>query len=68
MVVIDAVCTFVILSVDGGGGVVFPLLTKPEHPLKKAVEQLRSTAPTAHTHPFALIFTFLTFFGLGSAR
>jgi hypothetical protein len=55
-------------SVDGGGGVVFALLTKPEQPLKNAAEQLRITALTAHTHPLALIFTFIAFSGLASAR
>jgi hypothetical protein len=55
-------------SVDGGGGVVFALLTKPEQPLKNTAEQLRITALTAHTHPLALIFTFIAFSGLASAR
>ena len=56
--VIDVVCTFVMASVEG---VVLAPLTKPEQPLKNAAEQLRITTLTAHTHPFALVFTFLTF-------
>ena len=67
-VVIDAVCTFVMSSVDGGGGVVFALLTKPEQPFKNAAEQLRITALTAHHHPLALIFTVIAFSGLASVR
>ena len=55
---IDAVWTFAITSVDG---VVFAPLTKPEQPLRNAAEQLRIMTPTAHTHPFTLVFTFLTF-------
>src|SRR6266851_1876907 len=53
-------------SVDGGGElpVLLALLTKPEQPLKNAAEQLRITALTAHTHPLALIFTFIAFSGL----
>jgi len=47
-------------SVDGAGGLL-ALLTKPEQPLKNAAEQLRIMTATAHTHPFALFFTFLTF-------
>ena len=54
MVVIDAVCTLVMSSVDG---VVLGLLTKPEQPPKNAVEQVKITALTAHTQPLALIFT-----------
>ncbi len=58
------VCTFVIFNVDGGGGLL-ALLTKPEQPLKSAAEQLRITAPTAHTHPLTSVLTFITFSGLG---
>ena len=63
---IDAFCTFVMTSVDGGGGlpVLFPL-TNPVQPLKNAAEQLRITVPTAHTHPLKLVFTFVAFSGLG---
>jgi hypothetical protein len=55
-------------SVDGGGGAVFALLTKPEQPLKNAAEQLRIAALTAHTRPLTFIFTFIAFPGLASAR
>jgi hypothetical protein len=58
----------VMTSVDGGGGLVLALLTKPEQPLKSAREQLRITTLTAHTHPLVLVFTFVTFPGLKSAR
>jgi hypothetical protein len=57
-------------SVDGGGGlpVLLALLTRPEQPLKNAAEKIRITAPTAHTHPLVLVFTFLASSGLKSAR
>ncbi len=62
---IDPFCTFVMTSVNGGGGllVVFPL-TSPAQPLKKAAAILKITALTAHTHPLTLFFTFVTFSGL----
>ena len=66
----DPVCTFVMTRVDGEGGlpVLLVPLTKPEQPLNNAAEQLRITAPNAHTHPLTLVFIFITFSGLGSAR
>jgi hypothetical protein len=66
-VVTDPVCTFVMTRVDAGGGLL-ALLTKPEQPLKSAAEQLRITAPTVHTHPLTIVFTFLISSGLLSAR
>ena len=48
---IDAVCTFVILSVDGGGGVVFPLLTKPEQPISPKLEVIRINRTTTRVRP-----------------
>ncbi len=62
---IDAVWTFVITSVDG---VVLAPLTKPEQPLRNATEQLRITAPNAHTHALTSVFTVLISSGLRSAR
>jgi hypothetical protein len=57
-------------SVDGGGGlpVLLGLLTKPEQPLRNAAEEISVAAPTAHTHPLVLVFTFLASSGLKSAR
>ena len=55
-------------NADGGLPVLLALLTKPAQPLKKTAEQLRITALAAHTNPFAVVFTFFTFSGLGSAR
>jgi hypothetical protein len=66
--VTELVCTFVTSRADGEGGAVLAPLTKPVQPLKKAVEQLRINALTAHTHPLTLFFTFVTFSGLVSAR
>lgn len=63
----DPVCTFVMTRVDGGGGVVLALLTKPAQPLENAAEQLRITALAAHTHPLMLVFTFITSSTLKSA-
>ena len=65
--VTDPFCTFVMISVDGGE-LLLALLTKPEQPLKSATEPLRITRLTAHTHPLVLVFTFVTFSGLKSAR
>ena len=63
---VDAVCTFVMYRAEGGGlPVLLVPLTKPVQPLKSAAEQLRITAPTAHTHPLTSVFTFVTFSGLG---
>ncbi len=67
-VVTDPVCMFVMTRLEGGLPVLLALLTKPAQPLKKAAEELRTTAHTAHTNPFTVVFTFVTFCGLASAR
>lgn len=64
----DPVCTFVMTSVDGGGGVVLAPLTKPVQPLRNAAAKLKIITLTAHTHPLTSVFTFLISSGLRSAR
>jgi hypothetical protein len=66
-VVIDAVCTFVMLSGVGGDVVLLALLTKPEQPLRSAAAQLRITALAAHTRPLTFVLTFVIFSRLWSA-
>jgi hypothetical protein len=55
--VIEPVCTLVMTRVDGELSALLVPLTKPAQPLKNAAEQLRIAALTAHTNPFALVFT-----------
>jgi hypothetical protein len=43
-------------------------LTSPEQPLNSAAVEIKITAVTGHTHPLALIFTFLSSSGLRSVR
>ena len=43
-------------SADVVSPVLLALLTKPAQPLMNAAEELRITAPTAHTNPLAVVF------------
>src|SRR5260370_35148327 len=45
-------------------GVALFAVTSPEQPLKNPAEEIRITAPIAHTHPVALVFTVLASSGL----
>lgn len=40
-------------------------LTKPAQPLRNPAEELTISTAVAHTHPLTLVFTFVTFYGLG---
>jgi hypothetical protein len=64
-VVIDAVCMFVMIRLDGE--VLLAPLTRPAQPLKNAAQQLRITTLAAHTNLFTFVFTFVTSSGLNSA-
>jgi hypothetical protein len=68
VVVTNPVCTFVTTRLDGGLSVLLALLTNPAQPVNNAAEELRTTAHTAHTNPFTVVFTVITLSGLVSAR
>ena len=54
----DAVCTFEITKVDGGGGLLLEPLTKPVQPLRSPAAETRINALIRHTCPLVLVFTF----------
>jgi hypothetical protein len=50
---------------DGRLPVLLAPLTNPVQPFKNAAERIKIAAPNGHTHPLALVFTFLVSFGRG---
>jgi hypothetical protein len=64
-VVIAAACTFATANAWGVDEGLLAPLTNPAQPLVRITKQLRIAEPTAHTNPFMIVFTFVTFYGVG---
>ena len=64
----DPVCTLVMTRLEDVSPVLLALLTNPAQPVNNAATELSATTLTAHTHPFTVVFTVITFSGLVSAR